>query len=406
MLALFALSSSFLFADQVTLKNGDRLTGTVVKSDGKTLFLHTDAAGDVTIKFDAIQELKTDQELHVSLKGGKTAVGPVTTTDGKIEIATKTGGTVEAAKDDVTLIRNDAEQTAYEKSLHPGLTHGWNGGANVGFSIARGNSQTENLALAFNAVHPTLNDKITLYASSIYTKSDSPPPTTVSANLEQGGLRYDRNLNPKLFAFGAADFQANALQFLDLRAVYTGGFGYHAIASDTTTLNFLGGINFTHETYSNGTEISPGVFASYGVTNKFAALTLGEELDAQAGQEHGRDPELLFLSESAGHEPVPRNVQSGNRDQNQQVVRLAEPVWRHLCFEPAGGSKEQRHHNHHRLELFVHALEPLGRNQKAGAPFLASFARSGAFCCGRLPQTKASGAPRSMSISRCRGSSC
>ena len=44
--------SSALFADQVTLKNGDRLTGTVVKSDGKTLVLHTDAAGDVTIKFE------------------------------------------------------------------------------------------------------------------------------------------------------------------------------------------------------------------------------------------------------------------------------------------------------------------------------------------------------------------
>ena len=59
------------------------------------------------------------------------------------------------------VIWKSAEQAAYERSLHPGLMHGWNGGANVGFSIARGNSQTENLALAFNAVHPTLNDKIT-----------------------------------------------------------------------------------------------------------------------------------------------------------------------------------------------------------------------------------------------------
>ena len=49
-----------MYADQVTLKNGDRLTGTVVKSDGKTLVLHTDAAGDVTLKYDNIQEIKTD----------------------------------------------------------------------------------------------------------------------------------------------------------------------------------------------------------------------------------------------------------------------------------------------------------------------------------------------------------
>ena len=286
-LALLAVSSA-LFADRVTLKNGDRLTGTVLKSDGKTLVLHSDAVGDVTIQFAAIQEIKTDQELHVTLKDGKTVVGPVTTADGKIAITTKTAGTVEAPKDDVTLIRNDAEQQAYDKSLHPGLTHGWNGGVNVGFSIARGNSQTENLALAFNAVHPTLNDKITLYASSIYTKNDIPPPGSVAANLEQGGLRYDRNLNPRLFVFGAADFMSNALQFLDLRQTYSGGFGFHAIKSDTTTLNFLGGINYTHETYSNGpvnTPVTvPPTYQSYGKTNKFVALTLGEELNHNLGK--------------------------------------------------------------------------------------------------------------------------
>jgi putative salt-induced outer membrane protein YdiY len=280
---LLALSS-FLFADQVTLRNGDRLTGTVVKSDGKTLVLHTDAAGDVTLKFDAIQEIKSDEPLHVSLKGGKSAVGPVTTSDGKIEIATKANGTVEAAKDDVTLIRNEAEQIAYDKSLHPGLMHGWNGGVNVGFSVARGNSQSENLALAFNAVHPTLNDKITLYANSIDTKNDLATPSTV-ANLNQGGLRYDRNLRPRLFVFGAGDFMSNALQFLDLRQVYSGGFGYHAIKSDGTILDFLGGLNYTHEVYSNGAPIdATGAFVSYGKTNRFVALTLGEELNHKLGK--------------------------------------------------------------------------------------------------------------------------
>jgi putative salt-induced outer membrane protein YdiY len=286
-LTAFLGLSSTLFADQITLKNGDRLTGTVVKSDGKTLVLHTDAAGDVEFKFDAIQDIKTDQPLHVSLKGGKTAVGPVTTSDNKIEVATKNAGTVEAPKEDVTLIRNDAEQAAYDKSLHPGLMRGWNGGANVGFSVARGNSETENLALAINAVHPTLNDKITFYLSSIYTTNQLATPSTV-ANLVTGGLRYDRNLNPKLFAFGAADFMSNALQFLDLRSVYSGGFGYHVINNDSTTFNVLGGVNYTHETYSNGTEVlpvtTPPVFASYGVTNRFVALTLGEELTHKLGK--------------------------------------------------------------------------------------------------------------------------
>jgi len=275
------------FADQITFKNGDRLTGTVVKSDGKTLVLHTAAAGDVTIQFASIVDIKTEQELHVSLKDGKTVVGPVTTTDGKIEVATKTAGTVEAPTADVTLIRNDAEQAAYEKLLHPGLRHGWTGGANIGFSLARGNSETENLALAFNAAHPTLKDKIILYASAIDTENNLATPSTV-ANLDQGGVRYDRNVNPRLFAFGAADFMSNALQYLDLRGVYTGGFGYNAIKNARTTLDFLGGVNYTHETYSNGAlstpPTTPPTYVSYGVTNRFVALTFGEELNQKLGK--------------------------------------------------------------------------------------------------------------------------
>jgi len=282
--AFFGLSTA-LFADQVTLKNGDRLTGTVVKSDGKTLTIHTDAAGDIDVKLDSVQDIKTDEELHVGLKGGKTAVGPVTTSDGKLNIATKSGP-VEASTGDVTVMRNDADQAAYDKSLHPGLMHGWNGGINLGFSVARGNSETENLAIAFNAVHPTEHDKTTLYASSIDTTNNLATPSTV-ANLNQGGIRYDHDLNPKVFAFVAGDFMSNALQYLDLRQVYSGGLGYHAIKSDRTTLDFLGGLNYTHETYSNGAVVvagPPPIFASYGVTNRFVALTLGDEWDQKVGK--------------------------------------------------------------------------------------------------------------------------
>jgi hypothetical protein len=237
-----SLSSSLMFADQIVLKNGDRLTGTVVKSDGKILVLHTEFAGDVTVKYEAITQIATDEQLHVGLKNGQTVVGPMTTSDGKIKVATKAGGTVEAPKEDVAIIRNDAEQTAYDKSLHPGLLHGWNGGANLGFALARGNNQTENLAIAFNAVHPTRNDKITMYASTVYAKNDAPgaSPSTV-ADLVQGGIRYDR---------------------------------------DQTTLDLLGGINYTRESYA--TTIS-GIVITPAFTREFAALTLGEEFSHKVG---------------------------------------------------------------------------------------------------------------------------
>ncbi len=282
-LALFVpLFSSLLFCDQVVLKNGDRLTGKVVKSDGKTLVLHTEFAGDVTLKYDAITQITTDEELHVGLKNGRTIVGPVTTSDGKIAVATKAGGTVEASKEDVSLIRNDAEQTAYDKSLHPGLLHGWNGGVNVGFALARGNNQTENLALAFNAVHPTLNDKLTLYTSSVYTKNDAPgaSPSTV-ANIAQGGIRYDHNLRPRLFAFVAADFMADALQGLNLRSVGSVGLGFHAIKSDKTTLDLLAGGNFTDENYTEANPNAPP--PTKKLIHNFGGLTLGEELMHKLG---------------------------------------------------------------------------------------------------------------------------
>lgn len=288
--------ASNLFADQVTLKNGDRLSGTVVTGDGKSIVLHTDAEGDITIQLSSIQEIKTDQTLHVVQKNGKTVAGPVTSTDSTFHVATKNAGTVDVAESDITAIRNDAQETAFEKAQHPGLLHGWTGGANIGFSVARGNSQTENLALAFNALHSSANDKWTIYATSVNTTNNLVTPSTV-ANLETGGLRYDHNLNPRIFLFAAADYMANALQFLDLRSIYSGGVGAHAIKNTKTTLDVFGGLAYTHETYSNGPRV-PGTsfFVSYGKTNRFVALTFADQLTQQLGKS-------TVLTESANFLP-------------------------------------------------------------------------------------------------------
>ena len=287
-LIVFLGLAAAAFADQITLKNGDHLTGTVVKSDGKILVLHTEFAGDVTVQFAAITQITTDKPLHVALKNGQTVVGPITTSDGKLEVANQSGAPVEAPKEDVVAIRNDADQLAFEKALHPGLLEGWKGAANVGFSLTRGNSQTENLALAFNAARATKNDKLSLYTNAVYGTNQLATPST-TANTEAGGVRYDRNVNPRMFGFVAADFSSNALQDLNLRSVGSVGLGYHAVKNDKTTLDFLAGGNFTDENYTQFITVpamgtTPAYTYSTKLVHNFGALTLGEELMHKLGK--------------------------------------------------------------------------------------------------------------------------
>lgn len=275
---LICLWCSPLFADQVTLKNGDRLTGSIEKSDEKSLVIKTEFAGEVTVQWAAIQEIKSEQPLHVGLKGGQNVVGPVSTTDGKIEIATKNAGSVQAPKDAVLVMRSDAEQTAWEKQQHPGLLQGWDGGVSVGFGLTAGNSETKNLAVGFTGVRTGLHDKLSLYADSVYsTNGLAPAATRVTANTNKGGARYDRDITARMFAFVNTDFFTDALQDLNLRSVFGGGLGFHAIKNSTTTLDLLGGIAYTRENY---TQLAPLPH----LIHNFAAAQIGDELLHKLGK--------------------------------------------------------------------------------------------------------------------------
>jgi putative salt-induced outer membrane protein YdiY len=263
MLLCFCLQG---FADQIVLKNGDRLSGTIIKSDGKALVIKTDYAGEVTVQFAAIDQITSTQPLHLTLKDGKTVAGPVATADGNVVVATGGSGAVTSPKAEIVTIRDDAEQAAYVKALHPGLTSGWAGGVNVGFALTRGNSETKNLNLAFHALRKTSNDQIKVYLNSVYATNDAPGATpAITADAIQSGARYDRNINPRTFGYGSGDFQTDDLQNLNLRSVLGAGFGYHAMKSGSTTIDLMGGINYTHESY---TEFS----------RSFPAATLGEDL--------------------------------------------------------------------------------------------------------------------------------
>src|SRR5689334_5238658 len=83
-----------MFAGQVTLKNGDRLTGEIVKADGKVLVIKSEFAGEVSIKWDAISAIQSEKPLNVALGDNQLVIGPVTTQNDQIQVQTKTAGTI------------------------------------------------------------------------------------------------------------------------------------------------------------------------------------------------------------------------------------------------------------------------------------------------------------------------
>jgi hypothetical protein len=78
LLLCFIVLCPTLYADEVFLKNGDRLTGKIISlTDGK-MVLTSDLIGQVTIDVKNITTFKSDAPVEIHLKDGTVLHQPVT----------------------------------------------------------------------------------------------------------------------------------------------------------------------------------------------------------------------------------------------------------------------------------------------------------------------------------------
>ena len=278
--ACVALAFPFAtISETVTLNNGDRITGSISNSDGKAITLKTDYAGEVKIQWTAMKELTAPKPVFVTTDDKKTISGTIVPSGANLTVQESSGTTVEVPFSKISFVRSSEGQDAYQKTLHPSWGRDWKVGATVGLGIARGNSDTTNLNTAATADRKTLNDDLSIYESSIYTTNDQPVGGGVTANAILGGAKYDHNITEQIFGFVSGDFTHDELQDLDLRAIYCGGLGWHAIDKpNKTTFDILAGINNTRESYS-GTAAAPGPT----VDRNLPGITFGEVLMHKLG---------------------------------------------------------------------------------------------------------------------------
>lgn len=270
-IVILLLASLACWGDEVQLKNGDRITGGITSSDGKTLNVKTAYAGDLTIQWDAVQSVTSDQPLYVTSKDGRLLVGKLRTSGERLEIATANSGTVTVSRDSVQTVRSESEQKAYGA---------WGGSLDTGLSLARGNADTSTFTIGAHVARVTDKDKASAFVTSIYSSGNTNGVSLTTASAVNAGLRYDRNLSSRTFAFVFTDFDHDRFQQLDLRNVIGGGLGKHIVASDTTVFDLFAGGSFNQEFFETLTRRSAEALGGEEFDKKLSsAFSIKERLE-------------------------------------------------------------------------------------------------------------------------------
>lgn len=260
-------------ADQIVMKNGDRVTGSIVKKDGKNITIKTEQFGLVTASWDQVESVKAEKPVNIVLQDGRTVQGTLAPADGKVEVATRTAK-LSVAPAEITTIRNTDEQKAYARLLKPNWGELWAGNASLGFAGTTGNAKTETFSVGMTAARVTNTDKTSLYFNAIKASALANGKSADTAQAVRGGFGYNHNFAQRVFANVFNDYEYDRFQNLDLRFVLGGGLGYQAVKGERGNLNLLGGADFNRSSFSTQlTQESAELFWGDGYSLKLSAVT-------------------------------------------------------------------------------------------------------------------------------------
>ena len=241
-------------ADTVVMKNGDKLTGTILNQTTKGLVFKSEFAGDVTIGWDNVTAVTADRPVVLTLKDGQKVTGTVTLRDDKLVATTEAGVPVEFERAEITSVRPVAAQTEYEiqerRAIRPEFLDRYSGFADFGFASTTGNAQQQTITNNAQLQRTSPRDKLTLRYNQIFATTSTAGPRQTTAQAIRGGWAYQRDITRKLFGNFFNDYDYDRFLLLDLRFVIGGGFGYNVVKSDRTLLTLGSGGAFNRESFA------------------------------------------------------------------------------------------------------------------------------------------------------------
>lgn len=254
------------FADQIVLRNGDRITGSIVKKDGAVLTIKSDLFGVISTPWEKVESIDSAAPVYVTSREGTIVEGPLTVSAGVAAIVAP-GGRRDIAVADVAAIRNPDEQRTFERLESPDWGHLWAGNGTIGWAGSLGNARTLTFTTGLTATRATKNDKTSVYFNSIKATGPANGVIQATAQAVRGGIAYNSNVSSRIFLNTFNDYEYDRFQNLDLRFVAGAGSGLHAVATPRTRLDILVGGDYNRSAFT--TFVRNSAEAYYGDDYQF-----------------------------------------------------------------------------------------------------------------------------------------
>ena len=230
-LSAFLLLGLSAVADELIMKDGSRLLGTVVKNDGASAFdFKTTYAGVITIKWTEVETLHADKTITVLLKNGSSQqVSDAGQSASGMTTLTLAGTSKTFSVDEVAFFNPEPWRL--------GQAWSWTGNVNASLNFERGNSKKDEYSADFATVFRHIDDRIKL--SGDYDRDTN--KDNLTDDDWRFSSRYDHFVNDRLFY--AASLGLEHDRFADLRLRTTVGplLGYDVYESKITNLDLAAG---------------------------------------------------------------------------------------------------------------------------------------------------------------------
>lgn len=228
----FLLFCNTVWADELLLKNGDRISGTFIRLEENNVFFKTPYAGELSIDWNQVDKVVSQTAMDIELKDGTTVVSK--------ELKVESGSlTVNRAEEPIPV----AQVKAINPTPIPEVKI--TARANVGLSQERGNTDTDNLNLDGRLVVRTTNHRY--IAAGEFTQEQADSINTSKNWLALG--EYDYFWTKTWFLYMRLLYENDDFADLDLRQTYGTGIGHQFFESDDLNLLVSAGPAYVNEDF-------------------------------------------------------------------------------------------------------------------------------------------------------------